>query len=235
MEECREFLGKPRSHGKIRRAHMQIGISLAFGVTQLRRFFGTIHEKGVFMSTPMMRKVVRKRSRHAVVALNDVCHIFATATPESDGPLQEQVKGTLEAVAEVMSAEGAEGSVIHQTVFLANSESTAAVRQMVREFYGSQMPATNYVAQPPCTGKRVAIEALGLGQGRQHVEIQRISDQIVVIKHNGVDWVYADHAVPQTSATGVYEKTICSYQHLRRLLPIAGAHLDQVLRTRSEA
>jgi enamine deaminase RidA (YjgF/YER057c/UK114 family) len=43
--------------------------------------------------------------------------------------------------------------------------------------------------------------------------------------------VYADHAVPRTSATGVYDKTICSYQHLRRLLPDGGARLDQVLRT----
>jgi enamine deaminase RidA (YjgF/YER057c/UK114 family) len=54
---------------------------------------------------------------------------------------------------------------------------------------------------------------------------------VVVTRQNGVAWVYADHAVPRTSAAGVYEKTICSYQHLRRLLPGAGARFDQVLRT----
>jgi enamine deaminase RidA (YjgF/YER057c/UK114 family) len=77
----------------------------------------------------------------------------------------------------------------------------------------------------------VAVEAMGLGRGREQVEIERLSDQVVITRHNGVAWVYVEQAVPRTSASGVYEKTICSYQHLRRLLPDAGARFDQVLRT----
>ena len=183
------------------------------------------------MSTDMVRKIARERSQHSVVELNGVCHVFATVVPRAGATLRDQARDALEAVAAVMSAEGAAGAVIHQAVFVADGESIAACRQIVREFYGRDVPATSYIPQPPCAGKLLVIEAMGLGPGREKVDIQRISDQVVVTRHNGVAWVYADHAVPRTSAAGVYEKTICSYQHLRRLLPDAGARLDQVLRT----
>ena len=187
--------------------------------------------KDFLMSTPMVRKIVGDRSCHSLVELNDVCHVFATVVPRSGNTLREQVRDALEGIAAVMSAEGAAGAVIHQAVFLADGESMAACRHIVRDFYGCDVPATSYIPQPPCEGKLVAIEAMGLGRGRENVEIERISDQVVVTHQNGVAWVYADHAVPRTLATGVYEKTICSYQHLRRLLPGAGARFDQVLRT----
>jgi enamine deaminase RidA (YjgF/YER057c/UK114 family) len=183
------------------------------------------------MSTSMIRKVVCDRSSQAVVELNGVCHVFAAVEPRFGVTLREQTRNALETITAAMSAEGAAGAVIHQAVFLADGESIAACRQTVREFYGRDMPATSYIPQPPCDGKLVAIEAMGLGRGRENVEIQRISDQVVVTRHNRVAWVYADCAVPRTSAVGVYEKTICTYQHLRRLLPDAGVRLDQVLRT----
>jgi enamine deaminase RidA (YjgF/YER057c/UK114 family) len=183
------------------------------------------------MATHPLRKIARNGTRQAVVELNDVCHVFTTAVPRVGGTFREQAKDALEAVAEGMREEGAAGAVVHQTVFVAEGESIAGARQIVREFYGRDVPATSYILQPPCEGQLLAIEAVGLGRGREKILIQRISDQLVVTRQDGVAWVYADQAVPRTSASGVYEKTICSYQHLRRLLPDAGAHLDQVLRT----
>ncbi len=183
------------------------------------------------MSTPVVRKIVLERGPYSVIELSEVSHVFATVVPRDGATLRDQATDALEAIAAVMSAEGARGAVIHQAVFLADGESIAACRQIVRAFYGRDLPATSYIPQTPCEGKRLAIEALGLGRGRDKVDIERISDQLVVTRNNGVAWVYADHAVPRTSAAGVYEKTICSYQHLRRLLPGAGARFDQVLRT----
>jgi enamine deaminase RidA (YjgF/YER057c/UK114 family) len=183
------------------------------------------------MSLQMMRKIAPEGSLYSVIELNDVCHVFATVALRGGATLRKQATDALEAIAAVMSAEGAGGAVIHQAVFVADGESIAACRQVVREFYGRDVPATSYIPQAPCEGQRLAIEALGLGRGRDMVDIARISDQVVVTRRNGVAWVYADHAVPRTSAAGVYEKTICSYQHLRRLLPGAGARFDQVLRT----
>jgi enamine deaminase RidA (YjgF/YER057c/UK114 family) len=183
------------------------------------------------MSTEMVHQIACNRGRYSVVELNGVCHVFAAVLPCAGTTLREQMRDALEGIAAAMSAEGAAGAVIHQAVFVADSESIAACRQIVREFYGRDMPATSYISQPPCAGSLVAIEAMGLGRGRDRVAIQRLSDQVVVTRHDGVAWVYVDQAVPRTSASGVYEKTICSFQQLRRLLPDGGARLDQVLRT----
>jgi enamine deaminase RidA (YjgF/YER057c/UK114 family) len=183
------------------------------------------------MPTDTLRKTGREGVPHSVVKLQGVCQVFATAVPRAGSTLREQARDALEAVAGVMSEEGAAGAVVHQTVFLADGQSVAACRQVVREFYGRDLPATSYISQPPCEGQLLAVEALGLGAGREQTDIQRISDQLVVVRRNGVTWVYADHAVPRTSAPGVFEKTICAYQHLHRLLPAAGARLDQLVRT----
>jgi hypothetical protein len=137
----------------------------------------------------------------------------------------------VDAIARVMRAEGADGAVVHQAVFLTDGESSAACRQIMRELYGDNIPATSYIPQPPCEGALLAIEALGLGRGQNAVDIQRFSDQVVVARDTDGVWVYAANAVPRTSAAGVYEKTICSYQHLLRMLPAGGARLGQVLRT----
>lgn len=183
------------------------------------------------MSTATLRKTGRPGVHHSVIDLNGVSQVFVTAVPRAGSTLREQAHDALGAVARVMKDEGAAGAVIHQAVFVADERSVSACRQIVREFYGRDLPATSYIPQPPCEGELLAVEAWGLGRGREQTDIRRISDQLVVARGNGVAWVYADHAVPRTSAAGVYEKTICTYQHLRRLLPDAGARLDQVLRT----
>ncbi len=183
------------------------------------------------MSTHVVRRGGFHNGHYSVIELNGVCQVLATVEPDLSGTLREETLDALKAVASVMNAEGAGGAVIHQTLFLADENSIAACRQIVREFYGQDLPASCFVLQPPCSGRRLAIEAFGLGKGREHVEIERVSDQVVITRHKGVTSVYADHAVPRTSASGVYERTICSYQHLRRLLPNAGARLDQILRT----
>lgn len=169
--------------------------------------------------------------RHAVAEVRGVCHVLVAAEPRAGGTLREQTRDALEAAAEAMAAEGAGGAVVHQTVFLADPAAVAAARQVVRDFYGPDLPATSYVPQPPCDGRLVAVEAIGLGRGRDGVEVERHSEQVVTARHAGATWVYVAHAVPRTSAPGVYERTVCGYQQLRRLLPKAGARMDQVVRT----
>lgn len=183
------------------------------------------------MSSLQVRQLPRTGVYHSSAELNGVTNVLVTALPQTGSTLQEQVKDALAGVAEAMRAQGAEGAIIHQTVFVANPAHIEPTRQLLREFYGLAMPATTYIPQPPCGGQLVAIEALGFGAGRDKVAIDRVSDQVVVVRQDGVTWVYVDDAVPITSAQGVYEKTICSYQHLRRLLPAGGARLDQVIRT----
>lgn len=168
---------------------------------------------------------------YSVVELNAVNHVFAAARPRSGHSLREQTHSVIETIRGVLQRLDAAESLLHLTVFLADGSQTAACRQVVRALLGANVPATSYVAQPPCDGSLLAIEVLALGRGREKVHIQRVSDQLLLARQDDRTWIFADQAVPLTSAPGVYAKTVCSYQHLRRLLPQGGARLDQVLRT----
>jgi enamine deaminase RidA (YjgF/YER057c/UK114 family) len=175
--------------------------------------------------------ITRQSVACSVVAVNGVRHVYAAALPRGGHSLREQTRSAIGAVTEVLQGLDAAGSLLHLTVFLADATQVAACRQVVRELLRDDLPATTYVPQPPCAGALVAVEALALGRGREKVRITRVSDQLVLAQQDGRTWVYADQAVPLTSAPGVYEKTVCAYHHLRRLLPQGGARLAQVLRT----
>jgi enamine deaminase RidA (YjgF/YER057c/UK114 family) len=176
-------------------------------------------------------KTAQDGVEYSVVELNDVDHVFAAALPRTGRNLREQTESAIESVTGVLRRLDAAGSLLHLTVFLADPSQTAACRQVLRELLGEDLPATSYVPQPPCSGALMAVEVFALGKGRQKVQIERISDQLLLARQDGRTWIYADQAVPLTSSPRVYDKTICSYQHLRRLLPQGGARMDQVLRT----
>ena len=58
-----------------------------------------------------------------------------------------------------------------------------------------------------------------------------VSEQLVIARHNGIAWVHAAHAVPQTSSASVYEQSLCAFRQLRALFASAGVRFDQVIRT----
>jgi len=183
------------------------------------------------MSPYSVCQMVQHGVAESNVTFCGVDQLFETALPTSGRTLREQTRSTLDAVTNALQKADAAGSILHLTVFLAEPTHVAACRRVVREFFGDLMPATSYIPQPPCEGTLVSVEAIALGRGREKVKITRVSDQVVTVHQDGSTWVYADQAVPLTSAPGVYEKTVSTYEHLRRFLPQAGARMDQVLRT----
>lgn len=183
------------------------------------------------MADHKIRKVSHAGIGYSVVDLNDVRHVFAAAAPRNGTTLEEQAHDALRTIEAVIREEGTRGSIIHQAVFLADYSQIDACRRIMREFYGDQLPATAYVPQHPCDGKLVAIEALGVGQGRGEVVIERLSEQVVVVRHNGIAWVHAAQIVPQTDSPRVYDRAIDAYGQMKSLLTSAGVRFDQIIRT----
>ncbi len=168
---------------------------------------------------------------YSVVELNDVRHVFAAAVPRRGETLESQARDAMETIAQVVSEQGVRGSIVHQAVFVRDIELIEPCRELIRQFYGPDLPATSYVAQPPCNGKLLAIEALGVGRGFGDVEIQRLSEQLVVARHNQIAWVHAAQAVPEDPSASAYDQAISAFSRLRHLLHSAGVRLDQVVRT----
>ena len=112
--------------------------------------------------------MIRKESSHgigySVVELSDTRHVFASAMPRTGTNLHEQAHDALQTIEAVIREEGTRGSIVKQAVFMKDINQIDLCRQIMKDFYGDELPATAYVAQPPCEGKLLEIEALGVGR-----------------------------------------------------------------------
>lgn len=179
----------------------------------------------------MLRKVSSDGVGYSVVELNDVRHVFAAAVPRSGVTLAEQAEDALQTIEAVIEEEGTLGSIVHQAVFLADYGQTDECRQIMREFYGDELPATTYIPQHPCDGKLLSIEALGVGRGKGEVQIQRLSEQMVVAEHNNVAWVHCAQVKPDIRANCVYDRSLNAFGRMREMLQGVNIPFDQVIRT----
>jgi enamine deaminase RidA (YjgF/YER057c/UK114 family) len=182
------------------------------------------------MATHTICKASQEGIGFSAVDLSDVRHVFAAAVPRRGATLAQQAADALSTIDAVISAESARGSIVQQAVFLADISHVEECRCIMRRFYGREMPATSYIPQPPCDGKLLAIEALGVGQRNGGVSIERISEQLVVARHNGIAWAHCAQVSLQSGAD-VYQQTISAMDEMQRLLRTAGTRFDQIVRT----
>lgn len=183
------------------------------------------------MATHSIRKLSFEGIGYSVVDLSDVRHVFVAAVPRRGRTLQQQAEDALSTINAVMQEEGTRGSIVHQAVFLADMSDTEECREIIHRYYGPELPATSYIPQPPCQGKLLAIEALGVGQGKGEVEIERVSEQVVLSRHNGITWAHCAHVVPQAQSNGLHSGALSAFNQIRSLLGSVNARFDQVIRT----
>jgi enamine deaminase RidA (YjgF/YER057c/UK114 family) len=168
---------------------------------------------------------------YSVVELNEAKHVFAAAVPRQTGSLEEEARDALQTIQAVMEEEGTRGSIVHQAVFFRKLEQLEEIQRIIKQFYGDELPATSYIPQPPCNGKLLAVEALGVGRETGGVEIQRVSDQIVVTSHDGITWVHCANVVPETQSQLVYDRSVDAFERMQRRLAEQGVPFEQVVRT----
>ena len=112
----------------------------------------------------MIRKHVGKNIGYSVVERGGGRQIFISAAPSGGGDLETQAREVLESIKQAADREGMPGAIVQQAVFLRDRNQIEACRRIVREHYGREMPATTYIAQPPCRGSLLEIEAVGAGR-----------------------------------------------------------------------
>lgn len=179
----------------------------------------------------MIRKESRQGVGYAVVDLHDVRHVFAAAVPRVEGSLEEQARDALRTIERVIGEEGTHGSIVHQAVFLSDKSALPECRQIMRRFYGPELPATTYIPQHPCEGKLLAIEALGVGRGERDVQILRCSENLVITRHSNLAWIHVAHVTPDPETQGVYQRSLSAFRNMEKVLRRAGVEFGQVVRT----
>ncbi len=183
------------------------------------------------MADHAIRTVAQDGGGYSVVDFGGVRHVLAAAVPRRGDTLGQQLRDALGTVEAAFREEDTQAAIVQQTVFLADAGLAEECQRIFRRFYGSDLPATSYVAQPSCTGKLAAIEAIGVGRAGGRVEIQRPSEQLVIVRHDGIAWVYAAPSAPPSQAAGVYQRTIGGLEQMGVLFAGAGAGSGQVVRT----
>jgi enamine deaminase RidA (YjgF/YER057c/UK114 family) len=166
-----------------------------------------------------------------VVDLHGVKHVFAVAVPRNGQTFGEQAQDALETIRRINEQYRTQRSILSQTVFLRDIAMIEPCRQIMREFYGDELPATTYVPQQPCNGKLLAIEAWGEGCGCEDVEIQRVSEHLVKVVHSGVSWTHVAHVAPRIDLPHTYDRSHDALGRMGELLTQAGTRLDRVIRT----
>ncbi len=178
-----------------------------------------------------IRTVTNAGIGYSVVELNDVRHVFAAAVPRKAGDVAVETGDALRTIQAVIDEEGIRGSIVKQAVFFRDAADLGACQEVINAFYGPDLPATAYIHQAPCAGKRVAIEALGVGRGRGEVAIERYSQHLAVASHNDIAFVHVAGIAPAPAAAGVYEQSLRCFREMERCLQQAGAGFHQVIRT----
>ena len=179
----------------------------------------------------MIRKESSDGIGYSVVSLNDVRHVLASAVPRTGESLQEQAEDALKTIGAVIEEEGTRGSIVHQAVFIKDPAQIEECSKIINDFYGDELPATTYIPQPPCCEKLLSIEAMGVGRAGEKVEIKRLSDRVVATSHSGVSWFHCGQIVPDTPATGVYDRSLNAFERMGNILQQQGVRFDQVIRT----
>ena len=179
----------------------------------------------------MIRKDSRQGIGYTVVDLNGVRHIFAAAVPGNGGDLREQAHDALRTIDGLIHGEGSRGSIVQQAVFMRDIDQVPTCRKIMKEFYGDDLPATAYIPQPPCGGKLLEVEALGVSRENEGVQIERHSDRMVITRHDDVAWVHLADLCPRTPAAGVYERSLDVFHQAELELAAHGFRYDHVLRT----
>lgn len=179
----------------------------------------------------IMRKVSCEGIGYSVAELNKVRHIFANAAPRKGTTLREQAEDALRTISAAMAEEGSRDAIVHQAVFVRDLQQVDTCRQIMKEFYGSHLPATSYIPQPPCCGKELAIEAMGIGSRDGEVEIKRYCEKLVVTRHSGVTWIHAADLLPDDTVGSVYDRSLICFQKMSNMIAKCDTRYEQVIRT----
>jgi enamine deaminase RidA (YjgF/YER057c/UK114 family) len=179
----------------------------------------------------MLRKESNAGLSYAIVETGKVRRAFAVAAPQSGSTFAEQAEDVLHGIEKLTRDEGLAGAIVKQSVFLSDADDQQACRRRMLDFYGRSMPATEYVIQTPCNGKRLAIEVWATSPGEAEVHIDRLGEDLVIARHQGINWAYLAQQPDETAAESVYHGGLNAFEAAGHRLVSAGFRFDEVIRT----
>lgn len=163
------------------------------------------------------------------IDLGDSTRISLMLTPHGRGSLASQVSELLGRVTGVLKRDGGPMVVTSQTVFLRDSSSQRLCEKLFEEYYGSELPVTNFVLQPPCCGAALALEAWAIGG--PSVRVERFGQHTMTVSYDGVRWIYCAGIKPLLQSGSTYERAQDLFRQLGAALASAHSGFEDLVRT----
>jgi enamine deaminase RidA (YjgF/YER057c/UK114 family) len=164
----------------------------------------------------------------AVLDLEQVTRFVLMIAPQSRGTFQAQAKEVFTIMSAVLNQRERPSAITLQTVFLRDLRDQDNFQSCFAEHFCSELPVTNFVAQPPCDGAAFAIEVWAI-QG-EAVALERHNTNTLSVSYEGVRWIYCG-GVAVTPAPRLYNQATRTFEQMRDLLGEARSGFPHVLRT----
>lgn len=163
---------------------------------------------------------------HTVIGLDKVRRVALMVNPDPSGSFNDQAWEAVSTIRAILRQQGEPMAVTVQTVFLADAADLGAAQKLFEAYYGERMPVTNYVIQPPCDGRGLAIEAWAVGTS--HAKLKFDGAGLVTVAYDGLSWVYA--AADRIDEGSAYDQAAAAFAALDKRLARAGASFNDVAR-----
>ena len=165
----------------------------------------------------------------SLVDLGDSVRLALMVTPHGRDDVPQQVQEVLSGIRTVLEKQPQPMTVTVQTVFLRDARDQGDCERAFEKFYGSELPVTNFVLQPPCCGAALAVEAWAIGG--KDVRVEHFGPQALAVSYDSVRWVYCGGVTVGASVRGVYPQALDALTRLRAALAEAGGSFQRVVRT----
>ncbi len=150
------------------------------------------------------------------VDLGDSTRVALMLTPIGRGSVREQTTEVLSRLQSVLDRQSLPMTVTTVTVFLRDQRDQKEVEGLFRQEYGKDIPAINYVLQPPCCGAVLALEAWAIGGA--DVRVRHFGPHALAVSYDSVRWVYCAGLDVEPNPTGVYAQAFEGMRKMRACL-----------------
>ncbi len=165
---------------------------------------------------------------HTVVSYDGIRRVALMVTAESGGDFRDQVWEVMSTLRAILRQQNEPMVLTTQTVFINDPANVPVARKMFEAYHGDHLPLTLFVAQPPCDGRGLAVEAWAMSTRTAQVEYH--SPSLVTVAHDGVRWIHAAAGSVEPSEHRAYGQAADAFEDLRSALAKADATFKDVAR-----
>ena len=165
----------------------------------------------------------------SVVDLGDSARVALMLTPRGRGSFEEQAREIFSCLQAILEEQSRPMTVTSQTLFLRDPADQAECERLLAAHYGTARPVTNFVAQPPCCGAALALEAWAIGG--DEVRVERFGPHSLAVAYDSTRWVYCAGLHAAAASAGGYAQMNSTLEQMRAALAAAGTDFEHVVRT----